>query len=161
MPPRAKSAAQRVLARLPYPLWLDRCWTWPGATFSNGYGHVRGPGRGGGDLLVHVVTYEALIGPVPAGLVLDHGCRNRRCCNPYSFGGHRGLEPVTNQINILRGLATKLSVTDVLGILVRVRAGERQKDVAAAFGVRPATVSQIVARKRWANVHQLKGTVSA
>lgn len=76
----------------------EACWTWPGAMYSNGYGHVRGPGRGGGDLLVHIVVYEGLIGPVPAGLELDHGCRNKACCNP------RHLEPTTRSVNQSRAM---------------------------------------------------------
>src|SRR5699024_8246546 len=45
----------------------------------------------------HRTMYQAVIGPVPAGLDLDHLCRNRACCNPAH------LEPVTRQTNLLRG----------------------------------------------------------
>jgi hypothetical protein len=44
--------------------------------------------------LVHRWLYELAIGPVPAGRVLDHRCRNRDCCNPLH------LKPVTNRVNI-------------------------------------------------------------
>ena len=30
----------------------------------------------------HRFAYELLVGPIPAGLVLDHLCRVRNCCNP-------------------------------------------------------------------------------
>jgi len=41
--------------------------------------------------------YEALIGPIPEGLVIDHLCRVRNCVNPAH------MEPVTNTENVLRG----------------------------------------------------------
>lgn len=71
------------------------CWLWTGAkTGSGGYGVIRL-----GDTLVraHRFAYEAMVGPIPDGLVLDHLCRVRACVNP----GH--LEPVTTQENVLRG----------------------------------------------------------
>lgn len=47
--------------------------------------------------MAHRVAYELLIGPIPAGMTLDHLCRNRLCVNPVH------LEAVTNRVNILRG----------------------------------------------------------
>lgn len=45
----------------------------------------------------HRVTYEALVGAIPDGLVIDHLCHNRSCVNPSH------MEPVTQQENTLRG----------------------------------------------------------
>lgn len=47
----------------------------------------------------HCLVWEAVHGPVPDGLVLDHLCRVRSCVNPAH------LEPVTNAENIRRGRA--------------------------------------------------------
>jgi hypothetical protein len=70
------------------------CWWWLGELNRNGYGRVWHNGK---KRMVHKVTWESVHGPVPEGLVLDHKCRNRRCCNP------RHLEPVTVQVNTRRG----------------------------------------------------------
>ncbi|NEE06902.1 HNH endonuclease [Streptomyces sp. SID7499] len=76
----------------------DGCWLWTAATFkATGYGQFREGGRGSRVRTAHRVAYELLVGSVPAGLQLDHLCRNRRCVNPAH------LEPVTNRENGLRG----------------------------------------------------------
>lgn len=70
----------------------DGCWqVKPGP---NGYGVLGVEGR---TLYAHRYVYERLVGPIPAGLVIDHLCRNRACCNPEH------LEPVTQRENCLRG----------------------------------------------------------
>lgn len=69
------------------------CWEWQGAT-DNGYGRTRWQGK---KSYAHRVVYEHFRGIVPAGLHIDHLCRNRRCANPWH------LEPVSRKENILRG----------------------------------------------------------
>lgn len=53
------------------------CQLWVGAMRRDGYGEVRVSGRTD---LVHRFMWEEKCGPIPDGLVLDHICRNRRCC---------------------------------------------------------------------------------
>lgn len=72
----------------------NACWVWTGAT-SNGYGQVR---RNGKLINVAVAAYEVRYGPIPAGLEIDHLCRNRPCWNP------KHLEAVTHHENILRAV---------------------------------------------------------
>lgn len=74
---------------------IGDCWEWMGAKTA-GYGCF-GSRNGPGSKLAHRWTWENLVGPVPAGLELDHLCRNRACCNPDH------LEPVTRRVNQLRG----------------------------------------------------------
>lgn len=80
---------------------IDECWPWLGSksgrrrTPNDGfYGEIRDNGK---LRKAHQVSYEMLIGPIPAGCVLDHLCRNTLCVNPAH------LEPVTFRDNILRG----------------------------------------------------------
>ena len=70
------------------------CLLWTGATNNAGYGFMSAAGR---VLSAHRLAYEHWVGPVPAGLVLDHLCRVRRCCAPDH------LEAVTQSVNLRRG----------------------------------------------------------
>lgn len=82
-------------------LWLnvrrgkaDECWPWIGA-LEDGYGRLRiGDGR---RMPAHRFAWTLANGNVPTGMVIDHLCRNRACCNPAH------LEPVTTRTNLLRG----------------------------------------------------------
>lgn len=75
------------------------CWNWQGTT----HGSPRGGARYGrfwwrGRLEgAHRFAYEHAVAPIPAGLQIDHLCRNTLCVNPAH------LEPVTQRENILRG----------------------------------------------------------
>lgn len=84
------------------------CWPWTGEITEKGYGVLHLNGK---RVLAHRASYEAHVGPIPEGLVLDHVCHNRdkacvagvaclhrRCVNPAH------LEAVTNEVNILRGV---------------------------------------------------------
>ncbi len=70
------------------------CWEWEGAHTTAGYAEtfldrkVR---------YAHRVLYEAARGPIPAGLTIDHLCRNPGCVNPAH------LEAVTMRENLMRG----------------------------------------------------------
>lgn len=73
----------------------DGCWIFHGSD-GNQWGHQRWQVNGKRHL-VHRWMYERLVGPIPAGLVLDHLCRVPACCNPDH------LEPVTQAENVRRG----------------------------------------------------------
>lgn len=69
------------------------CWECNGALWE-GYKTLTVEGK---TVRLHRFFYEKLVGEVQGGLVLDHLCRNRACCNPFH------LEQVTDKENILRG----------------------------------------------------------
>jgi hypothetical protein len=76
---------------------LGPCWTWTAGLDENtsaGYGRFHVDGKPVG---AHCFAYELLVRPVPAGLHLDHLCRNPPCVNPAH------LEPVTCRVNLMRG----------------------------------------------------------
>lgn len=74
------------------------CWEWTGAR-KEGYGDFSANGK---RILAHRYSYERFVGPIPAGLHIDHNCGNRICVNP------RHLEAVTIEENGSRGAASSV-----------------------------------------------------
>ena len=72
------------------------CWLWTACISIYGYGDFW---QKRGTKKAHRVAYEFRHGPVPAGLQIDHLCRNRACVNPDH------MEVVTNRVNGLRGIS--------------------------------------------------------
>lgn len=76
----------------------DTCWLWTATVTKGGYGMFYFNGH---HVYAHRFAYEWFVGPIPAGLQIDHvrsrGCRHRHCVNPAH------LEAVTQRENLLRG----------------------------------------------------------
>jgi hypothetical protein len=86
----------------------EGCWEWTGPLSLGGrYGGIRRDGR---TSPVHRVAWEAVNGPVPAGLELDHLCRNHRCVRPDH------LEAVTHLENMRRGSQAQKKACDRHGL---------------------------------------------
>jgi hypothetical protein len=107
-------APERVIEKLKSRIVVaeNGCWLYTGA-LAAGYGNIGwslGHRRMVNDR-THRVLYQAMKGPIPEGLDLDHTCHDprkchpdnpadcphRRCCNPDH------LEPVTRRENLRRG----------------------------------------------------------
>lgn len=86
----------------------EGCWLWRKKINRGGYGQIKTQNS---RRSAHRVSYEEFVGPIPAGLVVDHlchlgdgsciggqTCRHRRCVNPQH------LQVVTQGENIRRGL---------------------------------------------------------
>lgn len=70
------------------------CWVSDRATNGRGYTKIYALSA---QWYTHRLSYVLHFGDIPPGLVLDHLCRVRACCNPEH------LEPVTHRTNLLRG----------------------------------------------------------
>lgn len=83
------------------------CLIWTASLDGGGYGLFRANGQ---MRRSHIVAFTEWIGPVPAGLQLDHLCHTRdsdcaggRACVHRACADPTHLEPVTSQVNVLRG----------------------------------------------------------
>ena len=56
----------------------ESCWEWRGTRDRAGYGRFS-DGRRFGTNIAHRISYLLTHGSIPAGLDLDHLCRNRGC----------------------------------------------------------------------------------
>lgn len=81
---------------------MTGCWVWRGHINKQRYGTwtfwENGKGR---TVYPHRYAYELLVGPIPEGIVLDHLCLNRTCCNPAH------LDPISCAENVRRGLESR------------------------------------------------------
>ena len=114
--------------------------------------------RGRTTVRVHVLVAAAFLGPRPTGQEVAHGdgdpthncLRNLRYATPS--GNQRDREPHGTSNRGERNASAVLSSAAVLGIDGHLRAGRKQCDVAAEFGVRRTTVSAIATGRSWAHV---------
>lgn len=93
---------EKILARIEARTVVDPetgCHVWQGST-TKGYGTLSVDNK---TWRAHRLAYVLAHGAVPEGMVLDHLCRNRACCNPAH------IEAVTNRENLLRGEGTLAS----------------------------------------------------
>jgi hypothetical protein len=129
------------------------CWIWLLAKNDRGYGRKQLGGRkesGGHKVPAHRYMYEKIYGKIPAGLQLDHVCRNTSCVNPTH------LQPVTCAENTRRGLSAKLDAADVRSIrqnlLCTSSYGSTRglvKVLAEHYGVSKSLISMIKNYRVW------------
>jgi CENP-B N-terminal DNA-binding domain len=135
---------------------LGPCWLWLGNKDRQDYGMLKIDG-----VTVRAHRYSFYlhysVWPVPCGL---HHCDNPPCCNPaHVFEGtvsdnnkdaankHR-----SNWISGSKHVESKLTEPQVIAIRQRVTKGEVQRSLAKEYGVCPATICDIVSKKKWRHV---------
>jgi hypothetical protein len=120
------------------------CATWPNSITNMGYGQLYDP-KCKRPVLAHRFYYEALVGPIAEGMVIDHLCRNRACVNPQH------MEVVTQAENVRRG-TSPLTVEDVREIrAAKVGYGDL-RPMAEHYGISYDHIKHIRSRQSWKDV---------
>lgn len=88
-----KKITKRFFSKIEF---TDSCWNWKLSLDKDGYGqfwpiHSK-------KVSSHRFCYELLEGKIPDEMVIDHLCKNKKCCNPAH------LDIVTSKENNRRGI---------------------------------------------------------
>ena len=135
----------------------DDCWEWTGARREFGHGAIfSGDSESTAPALkAHRVSAQ-LAGMDIEGLVVRHKCDNPPCVNPAHLETGTQNENYGDMIarnRLARGeRRSGLTDDEVREIRARAALGDRQIDIAKAFGISRANVSYIVSRKTWGHV---------
>ena len=142
------SWAERFWARVEQ---TDGCWLWRGNKVRAGYGVVsRGRRKGAKQIwkYAHRLSYELHHGAIPCGMDVCHTCDTPSCVNPaHLFLGTR-RDNVHDMVAKNRQRST-LRPRDVIEIRAALQAGARGIDLAAQYGVTPATICSIRKGRHW------------
>ena len=158
---RARGARIRDEQLRRYRISASGCWEFTGKFGADGYGKLK---RDGKTVRAHRAFYEALVGPIPRGLLVCHRCDNPKCVNPaHLFCGtvldnerdkdakRRRPPPwwVLHPELALRGVknpASKLTLAQVAEIR---RPGAGTNELARKFGVNRTTIQRVRSGKNW------------
>jgi hypothetical protein len=128
------------------------CWNWTGPKTKDGYGQTLRS-------LVHRLSFQHHVGPIDAGNRVCHSCDNPSCFNPaHLFQAPQSVN-MKDMVSKKRqawgskNSQAKLTPEQVVEIRKAYVKGSRTANLyvlADRFSVSPRTISQIVAREKWA-----------
>lgn len=139
----------------------DACWPWTLAKNEAGRGKVYWMGS---LKYAYRVAYELFYGNFNKSLLVCHKCDNPTCCNPKHLflgtqqdnmndalrkGRVKILPPMDWKNRTKPHHWQKLSENQVLEIVSRYRAGERQSDLAKEFKINDSAIHKIMHGERW------------
>ena len=125
------------------------CWEWTGSRSASGYGRVNVGGR---VEYAHRLMYEAINGPLDAGLFVCHTCDNPSCCNPdHLFAGthEQNMRDSVRKERHARGEKNGHSVLTGEQVLVIRADGRTLEQVAADYGISASHVCAIQRGTFW------------
>lgn len=129
---------------------FSTCWYWTGGTDHAGYGKVRHDKK---VQMAHRVSYQMHIGHIPDGLYVCHKCDERSCVNPNHLFLGTPIDNMRDRDAKGRTPAgeackrTRISDATVREMMYKIESGQRQKDVAAEYGITTSHISKIYSGK--------------
>lgn len=121
------------------------CWIWLKSLGTPGYGNACYNKK---IIAAHRFSYEAFVGEIPEGMLVQHSCDNRWCVAPHHL--KLGTD-ATNALDKQRKgrAAKKLTTAQVLDIRSRVQS---TKSLAREFKVHPKMITMIKRRQKWTHI---------
>jgi hypothetical protein len=127
----------------------DECWIWHGGRNGH-YGSFHPAGNK--TELAHRYSYEIFVGPIPAGMNVNHLCDVPMCVNP----SHLWVGSQEDNVHDCRAKGRhdrKLTVEQVLEARrKRSELGTPYTELAGRYGVTPACVRHAVIRRTWSHM---------
>jgi hypothetical protein len=136
------------------------CWIWDGAINQGGYGYFWGKEKNK-QVRAHRFFYEKFIGPIPAGMQVNHHCDNPSCVNPeHLFVGTQSdnIQDAWDKKRMVNNLifrqgerhpSAKLSQHDVDIIRARSILGEKYQAMAIEYDMSYRGIQSIVRTENW------------
>lgn len=131
----------------------DCCWEWPGFRDKDGYGRTKLNGK---TTIAHRVAFILANGEIPEGMYVCHRCDNRARCRPehLSLGtakdNYEDAKAKDRHSRGERNGCSKLTAEQVIAIR---RDRRTQMVIAAEYGIRQTTVSEIKNGNRWGHLN--------
>jgi hypothetical protein len=131
------------------------CWLWQGSKGPMGHGQIMAGfhhNLGRKLLMVHRVSYELFVGPIPKGMCVCHKCDVPNCIRPDHL--FLGTKAENSADMVAKGRArcgsdlpqAKLTEADVLAIRAST---SKQKELSQKYGVSQGAISSIRSRRLW------------
>lgn len=133
----------------------DPCWIWTGNCPDGRYGHIKINQK---IHLVHRLSYEVHVGPIPWGLWVLHKCDNPPCVNPDHLYAGTAKQNVMDKIDRCRGgycemhgrsVLTNSEVCSIKEMLLEDSRRGRLKQIGDRFGVNRQAIWRIHRNKNW------------
>jgi hypothetical protein len=133
------------------------CWVWLGAVDKDGYGKTSHSASGLKRYVrSHRLVYELLVGPIPAGKMLLHGCDNPCCVNPDHMTVGTQADNVADRDRKGRtnrapcpGEKNNRAILNEAQVLEIRASKERLKVLAARYGVSVPCIKGVRCRTNW------------
>lgn len=128
------------------------CVVWAAACFKTGYGAAW---TGEKVEYAHRYSYTLAKGAIPPDMEILHACDNRPCVNPEHLSVGTRKENAQDCVNKKRQTygernpMAKMTEDRVMEVRRRFAAGEKQRDLAKAFGMSAPAICNIVRNQRW------------
>lgn len=151
----SKNLTKKFWSKVDKSSSIDGCWLWKAKTVTYfGYGRIR---VGKKTIVAHRVAWYLIHGVLPQQLLL-HSCDNPKCVNPDHLREGTQFENMkdkTSRNRQQKGQShphSKLTESEVKEILLLLKKGVLQKEIAKKFNTVSSNISLINRRLAWRHI---------